>query len=221
MTNKTKTESGGQPKRLLFIVTVVSLLLAFGHLAWPNLAIDGVTLALLLIAVVPWLQPIFRTLEFSGLGKVEFQELKRAAEDQVNVTLYQTIATVISWVQAEEIRESRRLLFEMEDSKAISERPAEEWKDEWKQAADRVSQAFNSAAIVVKQDERLQDAWVRPTRRAILKSWWIAKPRILERRKQAEDLWQEFDWLAERARESCKLDEEVAWTTGDAAKGSS
>ena len=41
---------------------------------------DAITLALLAIAIVPWLAPIFKSLEFPGGLKVEFQELQKAAQ---------------------------------------------------------------------------------------------------------------------------------------------
>ena len=218
MRDGTKTGSGGEHKWLRYIVTSGALLLILIHLVWPKLAIDAITIVLFVTAFLPWLAPIFKSLELPGGWKFEFQELRRAAQDQASVTLHQTIATIISWVQAEEIRESRRLLFDLEDKQAISKLPADQWQEEWKQAADRVSQAFNSAAIVAHRDERLEEIWIRPTRRAILKSWWIAQPRIRERRKQVDDLWQQFEWLAKKAEEYCKGGEQVAWCKGDAAE---
>jgi hypothetical protein len=65
-------------KRLRQVVTTGALSAALAHLLWPRLAIDAVTLALLGIAIVPWLSPIFKSLEFPGGWKVEFQELQKA-----------------------------------------------------------------------------------------------------------------------------------------------
>jgi hypothetical protein len=67
-------------KRLRQIVTLGALVLALAHLIWPDLAIDSVTLVLIAIALVPWLAPIFKSLQFPGGWKVEFQELQRAAQ---------------------------------------------------------------------------------------------------------------------------------------------
>ena len=67
-------------KRLRQIVTLGALVLALAHLLWPDLAIDSVTLVLVAMALVPWLAPIFKSLEFPGGWKVEFQELQRAAQ---------------------------------------------------------------------------------------------------------------------------------------------
>ena len=63
-------------KRVQFGVSAAALLVAAAHLIWPQLAIDVVTLALFVIAIVPWLAPLFRSLEFPGGVKVEFQDLQ-------------------------------------------------------------------------------------------------------------------------------------------------
>jgi len=63
--------------RSLISTVVVSLVIA--HLLWPNAKIDGVTATLLLVALLPWLQPLFKSLELPGGLKVEFQELERVA----------------------------------------------------------------------------------------------------------------------------------------------
>jgi hypothetical protein len=68
------------PKRLAQIITLSTVAIALVHIFWPNLAIDAITLALIAIAIVPWLAPIFKSLEFPGGWKVEFKEqLQKAA----------------------------------------------------------------------------------------------------------------------------------------------
>jgi hypothetical protein len=49
------------------------------HIIWPNLAIDAVALTLIVIAILPWLAPLVKSLELPGGWKVEFQELQKAA----------------------------------------------------------------------------------------------------------------------------------------------
>lgn len=66
-------------KRLRQIVTAVALALAFVHLVWPRIAVDAITITLLFIAIVPWLAPIFKSIEFPGGWKVEFRDLQKAA----------------------------------------------------------------------------------------------------------------------------------------------
>jgi hypothetical protein len=77
-------DSKGSPrdelKRLRQVITLGALVLALVHLIWPRLAIDSITLVLLVIALLPWLAPIFKSLEFPGGWKIEFQELQKAAQ---------------------------------------------------------------------------------------------------------------------------------------------
>ncbi|QJR13584.1 hypothetical protein [Usitatibacter palustris] len=61
------------------VVTLGALALAIVHVIFPSLAIDGITLALVAIAIVPWLAPLLKSLELPGGWKVEFQELQKIA----------------------------------------------------------------------------------------------------------------------------------------------
>lgn len=67
-----------RPLRL--IVTLGALGLVLAHLIWPSLSIDGVTLGLVAIAIIPWLAPLVKSLEFPGGWKVELREMKAATE---------------------------------------------------------------------------------------------------------------------------------------------
>ena len=66
-------------KRLRQAVSLGALLLALAHLLWPHLAIDAIALALIVIAILPWLAPLVKSLELPGGWKVEFQDLQKAA----------------------------------------------------------------------------------------------------------------------------------------------
>ena len=59
-------------------ITTSALLIATAHLIWPNLTIDPITVMLILIALVPWLAPLFKSVEFPGGWKIEFQDFERA-----------------------------------------------------------------------------------------------------------------------------------------------
>jgi hypothetical protein len=48
------------------------------HLVLPRLTIDGITLVLILVAIVPWLLPLFKSVELPGGVKLEFQDLQAA-----------------------------------------------------------------------------------------------------------------------------------------------
>lgn len=60
-------------------VTLGALGVALAHVVFPGLAIDAVALVLVVVAVVPWLAPLFKSLELPGGWKVEFQELQKVA----------------------------------------------------------------------------------------------------------------------------------------------
>ncbi|MFI0775737.1 hypothetical protein [Streptomyces sp. NPDC021212] len=65
------------------IATVVSLLalgVAIAHLVAPDLKIDNVTVALLVIAVVPWLRELFTSIELPGGLRVEFRDVEQRIE---------------------------------------------------------------------------------------------------------------------------------------------
>ena len=62
------------------VVTLAALSAAAARFVWPTAPIDGVLATLLVVAVVPWLQPLFKSLELPGGLKVEFQELKDVAK---------------------------------------------------------------------------------------------------------------------------------------------
>ena len=55
-----------------------ALLIALAHIIWPSLTIDAITVTLIFIALVPWLAPLFKSLELPGGWKIEFQDLERA-----------------------------------------------------------------------------------------------------------------------------------------------
>jgi hypothetical protein len=61
---------------LKYGITIAAIVIAFIHLIWPSLSIDAITITLLFIALVPWLSPLFKSLEFPGGWKIEFQEMK-------------------------------------------------------------------------------------------------------------------------------------------------
>lgn len=67
-------------RRLRQVLTLGALALALAHLIWPTMAIDSITVVLVLVALVPWVAPLFKTLEFPGGWKVEFQDLQKTTD---------------------------------------------------------------------------------------------------------------------------------------------
>jgi hypothetical protein len=71
-------------KRLRQLISLGALLLALAHIAWPAFAIDFVAVALLVIATLPWVAPLVKSLELPGGWKVEFAEIsKQIIEEKI------------------------------------------------------------------------------------------------------------------------------------------
>lgn len=67
-------------KKVQILITIFAIVIAIIHIIWPNLAIDAITLTLLIIALIPWLAPLFKSLELPGGWKVEFRDLEIAKD---------------------------------------------------------------------------------------------------------------------------------------------
>ncbi len=63
-------------RRLQICISLIAVLLIVIHIAVPSIAIDAITLSLFVIAIVPWLHPLFKSLEVPGGLKFEFQDLQ-------------------------------------------------------------------------------------------------------------------------------------------------
>jgi uncharacterized protein YecT (DUF1311 family) len=74
-------------KKLKIIISIVAGLAALTHILFPAISIDLITVALLAIAVVPWLETLFKSVELPGGVKLEFQELEKIAKDAKEVGL--------------------------------------------------------------------------------------------------------------------------------------
>ena len=68
-------------RKIQISITIASIAIAAVHMIWPDLKIDAVTLTLVIVAVVPWLAPLFKSLELPGGLKFEFQELERVKQE--------------------------------------------------------------------------------------------------------------------------------------------
>jgi hypothetical protein len=106
---------GATPVSLIAVlISVAALIAAAAHLIWPSLKIDSVTLALLIVAALPWLAPVFKSIELTGVGKVEFQERLRevheslsASEqrvDQLNARVHEVESVITGATPQEETR---------------------------------------------------------------------------------------------------------------------
>lgn len=71
-------------------ITITALILVVLHIAFPSLRIDGVLLTLLLVAVLPWVIPLLKSLELPGGWKLEFQDFQRVKNEADKVGLLVT-----------------------------------------------------------------------------------------------------------------------------------
>ena len=64
---------------LKLLVSGGALAFIVGHLIWPALTVDAVTLGLIAIAVLPWLSSLIESVELPGGFKIKLQNLQAAA----------------------------------------------------------------------------------------------------------------------------------------------
>lgn len=65
------------------VITFAAIAIAIAHNIFPQLKIDFVTLVLLVVAVLPWLASVIKSLELPGGFKIELQDVK-AATDKIS-----------------------------------------------------------------------------------------------------------------------------------------
>jgi len=70
------------------IITFVALGLIVLHILKPGIAIDSITLGLLVIAIIPWLTPLFKSLQFPGGVKIEYQDLENSEKQMKKAGLF-------------------------------------------------------------------------------------------------------------------------------------
>jgi hypothetical protein len=72
-------------------ISVLAVIALAVHLFVPKLKLDPVAFGLVAIALLPWLSAVVKSFEVPGAGKIEFQEVREAAEraagDRTNVPL--------------------------------------------------------------------------------------------------------------------------------------
>jgi len=61
-------------------VSAIAVAALVVRLIWPDLHIDGVTLGLLGLAILPWLSSLIKSAELPGGFKIEFQDVRDAVE---------------------------------------------------------------------------------------------------------------------------------------------
>lgn len=109
--------SNGPHRQLISVlISAVALFLAAIHLLRPKLNIDAITIVLIAVAALPWLGSIFKAIELPGVGRVEYQELRRQ-QQQVRHELAQV---------QESVRKVEQIIFSREVSPDLAQRLREQ-----------------------------------------------------------------------------------------------
>lgn len=64
-------------RKIKLTITIVAALIAATHIFFPKINIDLITVALIALAIIPWLEPLFKSVELPGGLKLEFQDLQK------------------------------------------------------------------------------------------------------------------------------------------------
>lgn len=84
MTQQDAESTRRRPPLIAVAITVAAVALALVHSIGPDVEIDAVTVTLAIVALVPWLGPIFKSIELPGGWKLEFQDLKREVRGRLD-----------------------------------------------------------------------------------------------------------------------------------------
>ncbi|GJL50664.1 MAG: hypothetical protein NPIRA01_18910 [Nitrospirales bacterium] len=87
---KSKTPNSDPYRIMRIIVSTIAILLASLHMAFPDIELDLVTLTLIVIAALPWLTPLVRSMELPGGFKIELHDLKAATDKVTSAQLTQS-----------------------------------------------------------------------------------------------------------------------------------
>lgn len=72
--------------RIATVISLCAAVLIAAHLAWPDKAIDSITVSLLIVAILPWLLPFIKSIEFPGGVKIELQKVKTAINKIMSIS---------------------------------------------------------------------------------------------------------------------------------------
>lgn len=69
---------------------MIAAILAVIHVLLPQLPIDTITIVLIILALLPWLSPIFKSVEVPGVGKFDYQDLEKVKTKAKKIGLIPT-----------------------------------------------------------------------------------------------------------------------------------
>ncbi|MBN2423997.1 MAG: DUF1311 domain-containing protein [Calditrichaceae bacterium] len=76
-------------KKTQFFITFSAILIGLVHLIFPDIKIDAIILTLIIIAIIPWLEPLFKSVELPGGLKVEFKDFEKIEQKAKEAGLIQ------------------------------------------------------------------------------------------------------------------------------------
>ena len=87
---------------LRIVLSVLAILAATMHMLFPRFIPDAITAGLIMLAVLPWLHPIIKSIEVTGLGKLELkvEEVKQSQallQEQVDGLRFLVGGFVTQW----------------------------------------------------------------------------------------------------------------------------
>jgi len=80
-------------KSIKIVISLVTVILAVVHILCPKINIDIITIVLIALAIIPWLEPLFKSVELPGGLKFEFQDLQKVETDAKKAGLIKTEET--------------------------------------------------------------------------------------------------------------------------------
>ncbi|PUB34909.1 uncharacterized protein DUF1311 [Elizabethkingia sp. YR214] len=74
-------------KTIKIIISITATIFIACHLIFPNLNIDLITVILFCLILIPWVEPLFKSVELPGGVKLEFQDLEKIEKEAKEVGL--------------------------------------------------------------------------------------------------------------------------------------
>lgn len=79
-------------RRIQIFITALAILVGSGHLLCPDLKIDAIFITLIIVAIIPWLEPLLKSVELPGGLKVEFKDLKKLEDKAIKAGLIKQVS---------------------------------------------------------------------------------------------------------------------------------
>jgi len=98
---------------LRIVISLLALALLGGHLVWPHLTIDAVSLGLIIVALLPWASTLIESAKLPGGWEIKFRDLKSASdkiESETKSPVEIERAKVASAVEVVDLKEWERFI---------------------------------------------------------------------------------------------------------------